>query len=236
VVNLHAIGLAPRTRWGEPAPKRVVDDLLDGPSYLSTSRNIIEASGLAKRYGATQTLAGIDLAAPRGSALGLLGPNGAGKTTIVRILITLTRPDAGWARVAGHDVVREPAAVRRCIGVAARDATLDESLTGYQNLVMVGELSRMRRGGARARAKELLQLFGLDEAAGRVLKGYSGGMCRRLDVAASLMARPPVLFLDEPTTGLDPASRMRVWTVVQKLVSEGTTVLLIPQHLDEADR
>src|SRR5215469_5478064 len=200
------------------------------------TENMIEAEGLFKRFGPTQALAGIDLAAPTGSILGVLGPNGAGKTTAVRILTTLTLPDSGQARVAGHDVVRQPAAVRRHIGVAAQAATLDETLTGRQNLRMVGELSRMRRQDARVRAEELLQTFELSDAAGRVLKTYSGGMKRRLDLAASMMARPRVLFLDEPTTGLDPTSRLRVWSVIRGLVEDGVTVLLTTQYLDEADR
>jgi ABC-2 type transport system ATP-binding protein len=198
--------------------------------------NMIEAEGLTKRFGPTQALAGLDLAAAAGSVLGVLGPNGAGKTTAVRILATLALPDAGRARVAGHDVVRDPAAVRRSIGFTAQDATLDETLTGRQNLRMVGELSRMRRRDARARAEELLRTFELTDAAGRVLKGYSGGMRRRLDLAASLMNRPPVLFLDEPTTGLDPSSRHRVWSVIRGLVEDGVTVLLTTQYLDEADQ
>src|SRR5436190_822969 len=200
------------------------------------THNMIEAEGLTKRFGSTQALAGLDLAAPAGSILGVLGPNGAGKTTAVRILATLALPDAGRARVAGHDVARDPAAVRRSIGFTAQDATLDETLTGRQNLRMIGELSRMRRGDARARAEELLRTFDLTDAAGRVLKTYSGGMRRRLDLAASLMNRPPVLFLDEPTTGLDPTSRRRVWSVVRELVDDGVTVLLTTQYLDEADR
>jgi len=154
----------------------------------------------------------------------------------VRILTTLTMPDGGWARVAGYDVVRDPASVRRNIGVAAQNATLDETLTGRQNLLMVGELSQMRRSDARARAEELLRTFELTDAASRVLKGYSGGMRRRLDLAASMMTRPPVLFLDEPTTGLDPTSRYRVWSVIRELVGEGVTVLLTTQYLDEADQ
>ncbi len=201
------------------------------------SGTMLEAEGLTKRFGTTQALAGLNLAVPAGAILGVLGPNGAGKTTAVRILTTLTRPDSGRARVAGFDVVRDPAAVRRHIGVAAQDATLDETLTGRQNLVMVGELSRMRRRDAQARAEELLRTFDLTDAAGRVLKGYSGGMRRRLDLAASLMTRPPVLFLDEPTTGLDPTSRRRVWDVVRGLVADdGVTVLLTTQYLDEADQ
>jgi ABC-2 type transport system ATP-binding protein len=200
------------------------------------TENMLEAAGIAKRFGTTQALAGIDLAAPGGSILGLLGPNGAGKTTAVRILTTLTLPDRGRATVAGYDVVRDPAAVRRNIGVAAQSATLDETLTGRQNLRMVGELSRMRPRDARARAEELLATFELTDAAGRVLKTYSGGMKRRLDLAASMMARPRVLFLDEPTTGLDPVSRLRVWSVIRTLVDDGVTVLLTTQYLDEADQ
>ena len=197
---------------------------------------MLEAEGLTKRFGSTQALAGIDLAVPAGSILGVLGPNGAGKTTAVRILTTLTVPDSGHARVAGHDVVRDPSAVRRNIGVTGQAATLDELLTGRENLRMVGELSRMHGRDARTRAAELLGTFELTDAADRVLKGYSGGMRRRLDLAASLMTRPPVLFLDEPTTGLDPTSRFRVWSVIRDLVKDGVTVLLTTQYLDEADQ
>ena len=196
---------------------------------------MIEAEELAKRYGATQALAGVDFAVPGGSILGLLGPNGAGKTTAVRILTTLALPDAGRARVAGVDVVGHPAEVRRHIGVAAQDATLDGLLSGRQNLVLVGELSDMGRRAARQRATELLAQFELTDASDRVLKGYSGGMRRRLDLAAALMTRPPVLFLDEPTTGLDPVSRQRVWEAVRELTADGVTVLLTTQYLDEAD-
>jgi ABC-2 type transport system ATP-binding protein len=196
---------------------------------------MIEAEGLKKRYGSTQALAGVDLAVPTGSILGMLGPNGAGKTTAVRILTTLAVPDAGWARVAGLDVVADAAAVRRQIGVTAQDATLDELLTGRQNLVMVGELSGLRRPIAKARAAELLDRFELTDAADRIMKGYSGGMRRRLDLAASLVTRPPVLFLDEPTTGLDPTSRLRMWEVIRELVADGTTLLLTTQYLEEAD-
>ena len=172
---------------------------------------MIEADGLFKSYGQTRALAGVSFSVPAGSVLGLLGPNGAGKTTAVRILTTLALPDAGRAQVAGLDVLAHPGAVRRQIGVAAQDATLDGLLTGRQNLVLVGELSGMRAGQARTRAAGLLELFELADAADRVVKGYSGGMRRRLDLAASLLTRPPVLFLDEPTTGLDPVSRQRVW-------------------------
>jgi ABC-2 type transport system ATP-binding protein len=196
---------------------------------------MIEASGLTKRYGATQALAGVDLEVPRGTVLGVLGPNGAGKTTAVRILTTLATPDGGSAQVAGFDVLREADQVRRNIGVTAQDATLDEALSGRQNLVMVGELSGLRRPAAKARATELLERFTLSDAAERVLRTYSGGMRRRLDLAAGLVTRPPVLFLDEPTTGLDPTSRVRMWDIVRGLVADGTTLLLTTQYLDEAD-
>jgi daunorubicin resistance ABC transporter ATP-binding subunit len=196
---------------------------------------MIEAEGLTKQYGQTVALAGIDLQVPAGSILGVLGPNGAGKTTAVRILTTLSRPDSGWARVAGHDVVREAAAVQRNIGVTAQDATVDEVLTGRQNLVMIGRLSGLRRREARARATGLLDQFDLTDAGGRILKEYSGGMRRRLDLAAGLVTRPPVLFLDEPTTGLDPAARLRMWNVIRELVADGVTLLLTTQYLDEAD-
>jgi ABC-2 type transport system ATP-binding protein len=196
---------------------------------------MIQAEGLTKRYGSTQALAGVDFAVPAGTILGLLGPNGAGKTTAVRILTTMALPDSGRGLVAGIDVVKHPGEVRRHIGVAAQDATLDPLLTGRQNLVLVGELSDLGRSESRARAKELLAQFELTDAADRVLKGYSGGMRRRLDLAASLMTRPPVLFLDEPTTGLDPVSRQRVWDAVRDLLDEGVTVLLTTQYLDEAD-
>jgi len=196
---------------------------------------MIEAEELAKHYGETRALAGVDFCVPGGSILGLLGPNGAGKTTAVRILTTLALPDAGRARVAGVDVVEHPAEVRRHIGVAAQDATLDGLLTGRQNLVLVGELSDMGRTASRQRATGLLAQFDLTDAADRVLKGYSGGMRRRLDLAAALMTRPPVLFLDEPTTGLDPVSRQRVWEAVREMTAEGVTVLLTTQYLDEAD-
>jgi ABC-2 type transport system ATP-binding protein len=196
---------------------------------------MIEASGLFKSYGETRALAGVSFSVPAGSVLGLLGPNGAGKTTAVRILTTLALPDAGQARVAGIDVLAHPAAVRRQIGVAAQDATLDGLLTGRQNLALVGELSGMGTGQARARSAELLGLFDLTGAADRVVKGYSGGMRRRLDLAASLMTRPPVLFLDEPTTGLDPVSRQQVWEVIRELTGSGVTLLLTTQYLDEAD-
>ena len=196
---------------------------------------MIEAQGLEKRFGSTTALAGLDLAVPAGSILGVLGPNGAGKTTAVRILTTLTIPDGGFATVAGHDVVGEAGAVQRSIGVTAQSATLDEILTGRQNLVLIGRLSGLRRGEARGRAARLLEQFDLVDAADRLLKEYSGGMRRRLDLAAGLVTRPPVLFLDEPTTGLDPTSRVRMWEVIRELVSDGATLLLTTQYLEEAD-
>jgi daunorubicin resistance ABC transporter ATP-binding subunit len=200
-----------------------------------TNTLMIEARDLTKRFGSTVALDGLDLEVPAGAILGVLGPNGAGKTTAVRILTTLSRPDSGSARVAGYDVVREAAAVQRNIGVTAQDATLDEVLTGRQNLVMVGRLSGLRRRDAHARASELLERFDLTDAADRILKGYSGGMRRRLDLAAGLVTRPPVLFLDEPTTGLDPNSRVRMWGIIRELVADGATLLLTTQYLDEAD-
>ena len=196
---------------------------------------MIEAHDLHKRFGATVALDGIDLEVPAGAILGVLGPNGAGKTTAVRILTTLSIPDGGTARVAGHDVVTEAAAVQRNIGVTAQDATLDEVLTGRENLVMIGRLSGLSRAQARTRAGDLLEQFDLVDAAARILKEYSGGMRRRLDLAAGLVTRPPVLFLDEPTTGLDPTSRVRMWEVIRGLVADGVTLLLTTQYLDEAD-
>jgi ABC-2 type transport system ATP-binding protein len=196
----------------------------------------IEADGLTKRFGDTRALAGIDLAVRPGTVLGVLGPNGAGKTTAVRILATLLRADEGTARVAGYDVVRSPEAVRRTIGLTGQYASVDEDLTGTQNLVMIGQLLDLSTRDAKGRARELLEWFDLSEAAGRVAKTYSGGMRRRLDLAASLVGRPSVIFLDEPTTGLDPAKREDMWDVVRRLVDEGSTVLLTTQYLEEADR
>ncbi|EIV92665.1 daunorubicin resistance protein DrrA family ABC transporter ATP-binding protein [Frankia sp. QA3] len=195
----------------------------------------MEAEGLTKRYGETQALAGVSLAIAQGTVLGVLGPNGAGKSTTVRVLTTLTRPDSGSARVAGWDVRADPGEVRRRIGVTAQDATVDQALTARQNLMMLASLSGLPRSRAAARAAELLERFELGHVANRAVKGYSGGTRRRLDLAAGLVARPPVLFLDEPTTGLDPVSRQRMWDVVRELVQEGTTVLLTTQYLDEAD-
>jgi len=196
----------------------------------------IEAEGLVKRYGKTTALDGLDLTVPQGTVYGLLGPNGAGKTTAVRVLATLLQPDAGWARVDGHDVLTDAAAVRRTIGLTGQYAALDEYLTGRSNLVMIGQLSRLTAQAARRRADELLDRFGLSEAATRAVKTYSGGMRRRLDLAASLIGYPAVLFLDEPTTGLDPSARALMWDIVRELEAGGTTLLLTTQYLDEADQ
>jgi ABC-2 type transport system ATP-binding protein len=196
----------------------------------------IEVEGLRKRFKDVTALDGIDLRAPTGTILGLLGPNGAGKTTAVRILTTLLPPDDGTARVAGLDVVRDAAAVRARIGLSGQYAAVDENLTGFENLEMVGRLYHLGRGPSRERARELLERFSLTDAADRQTKTYSGGMRRRLDLAAALVARPPVLFLDEPTTGLDPVSRLLLWETIEARVAAGTTVLLTTQYLDEADR
>jgi daunorubicin resistance ABC transporter ATP-binding subunit len=197
---------------------------------------VIVAEGLVKRFGAVEALRGVDFEVPAGSVLGLLGPNGAGKTTVVRILTTLLRPDAGRASVAGLDVVREAAAVRRLIGLSGQYAAVDPYLTGRENLRLIGRLSGLTRAAGRRRVGELLETFDLAGAADRVLRGYSGGMRRRLDVAASLVARPSVLFLDEPTTGLDPRGRIGLWQTIAALTAQGTTVLLTTQYLEEADR
>src|SRR5215467_9545704 len=198
--------------------------------------NAIEASGLVKRFGKTTALAGVDLMARPGTVLGVLGPNGAGKTTAVRILATLLRPDSGQARVCGFDVGRQAHQVRQLIGLTGQYASVDEGLSGINNLIMIGRLLGQPRRGARARASELLERFDLTEAAQRPVKTYSGGMRRRLDLAASLVGNPQVLYLDEPTTGLDPRSRTDVWAMVRELVAGGVTVLLTTQYLDEADQ
>ncbi len=200
------------------------------------SEAVIQAEGIRKSFGDVQALCGIDLSAPPGTILGLLGPNGAGKTTAVRILTTLLPPDGGTARVAGYDVVKDAAALRAEIGLAGQYAAVDENLTGFENLEMVGRLYHLGRGPSRERAGELLERFELTDAADRLAKTYSGGMRRRLDLAAALVARPPVLFLDEPTTGLDPRSRLGLWETIEARVAAGTTVLLTTQYLDEADR
>jgi ABC-2 type transport system ATP-binding protein len=196
----------------------------------------ILAEGLQKHYGKTQALVGLDLVAKQGSVLGLLGPNGAGKTTAVRILTTLLRPDAGRAEVIGLDVVKHADALRARIGLAGQYAAVDENLTGYENLEMFGRLYHLSGGVARRRANELLARFDLVDAARRTVKTYSGGMRRRLDLAASLIISPPVLFLDEPTTGLDLRGRLGMWEVISTLVADGTTVLLTTQYLEEADQ
>ncbi|HXH56390.1 ATP-binding cassette domain-containing protein [Iamia sp.] len=196
----------------------------------------IEAHGLVKRYGDKAALVGVDIAVPIGTVTAVLGPNGAGKTTAVRILTTLSEPTEGTATVAGFDVRSQATEVRRRIGLAAQDATVDPLLTGRENLVMVGELHQMPRREARTRATELLSQFSLADAGDRVASGYSGGMRRRLDLAATLVARPEVLFLDEPTTGLDPRARAELWEVLDTLVGSGTTLLLTTQYLEEADR
>jgi len=196
----------------------------------------VRAEGISKSFGKTLALRKVDLEVPRGIVFGLLGPNGSGKSTTVRILATLLQPDTGVATVDGIDVVKHPDKVRQRIGLAGQYAAVDEYLTGRENLVMFGRLSGMSKSDARARADELLHQFDLADAADRVSKGYSGGMRRRLDLASSLMARPPILFLDEPTTGLDPRSRLGLWQTIQGLVADGITVLLTTQYLEEADR
>jgi ABC-2 type transport system ATP-binding protein len=198
--------------------------------------DVIQAEGLVKTYGKVRALDGLDLAVPEGTVLGLLGPNGAGKTTAVRILTTLLEADGGWARVAGFDVARQPGRVRSSIGLSGQYAAVDEYLTGFENLDMVGRLYGLGRTKSRERARELLERFDLAESADRPVKTYSGGMRRRLDLAGALVAAPSVLFLDEPTTGLDPRSRTDMWEVIVELVDAGTTLLLTTQYLEEADR
>ena len=198
--------------------------------------NAIETRALAKSFGKTRALNGIDLSVSEGTVYGLLGPNGAGKTTTIRVLATLLKPDSGTATVLGHDVARDPDAVRRKVGLTGQYASVDEDLTGVENLILVGRLLGLSWSAARSRASELLDAFGLSEAAGRQVKTFSGGMRRRIDIAASLVTVPEILFLDEPTTGLDPRGRNQVWELVRRIAGEGTTVLLTTQYLDEADR
>jgi ABC-2 type transport system ATP-binding protein len=196
----------------------------------------IEATGLTKAFGTTHAVDGVDLAVRRGSVYGVLGPNGAGKTTTIRMLATLLRPDSGSARVLGHDIVREADAVRSVVSLTGQLASVDEDLTGRENLILLGRLLGLKRAAAKARATELLEGFGLTDAAARLVKNYSGGMRRRLDIAASLVVTPQLMFLDEPTTGLDPRSRNQVWDIIRALVAQGTTILLCTQYLDEADQ
>jgi len=198
--------------------------------------NAIETVGLAKSFGGTRALAGVDLAIREGSVYGLLGPNGAGKTTTIRILTTLIRPTGGSATVLGHDVVREAKQVRRKVSLTGQYASVDEDLTGHENLVLVGRLLGLSWKTSKQRAEQLLEAFGLLDAGGRQVRTYSGGMRRRVDIAASLVVVPEVLFLDEPTTGLDPRSRNQVWELVRQIAAQGTTVLLTTQYLEEADR
>src|SRR5918995_5928920 len=206
------------------------------PGVPDSSSHAVVAHGLVKRYGDNLAVAGVDLDVLAGTVTAVLGPNGAGKTTTVRMLTTLTEPTEGQASVAGFDVRTQGSEVRRRIGLAAQDATVDHLLTGRENLVMLGELHQLPRKDAVARAAELLDQFSLTDAADRVVSGYSGGMRRRLDLAATLVARPEVLFLDEPTTGLDPRARTELWGVLDTLVNRGTTILLTTQYLDEAER
>ncbi|MEU1287563.1 ATP-binding cassette domain-containing protein [Kitasatospora sp. NPDC005856] len=202
----------------------------------TTSGNAVEVHGIVKHYGATKALDGVDLTVKEGTVLGVLGPNGAGKTTLVRVLSTLIKPDAGTAYVGGYDVLRQPRQLRRTIGLTGQYASVDELLSGYENLYLIGRLLDLPRREARARAAELLERFSLTEAAKRPAKTYSGGMRRRLDLAASMIGRPRVLYLDEPTTGLDPRTRNEVWDEVQRMVAEGSTVLLTTQYMEEAEQ
>ncbi len=201
-----------------------------------TSPLAIEATGLVKSFGETRAVDGVDLAVRAGSVYGVLGPNGAGKTTTIRMLATLIRPDSGSARVFGHDIVDEAHAVRRAVSLTGQLASVDEDLTGRENLILIGRLLGLKRAAAKDRADELLEAFGIAEAAGRLVKHYSGGMRRRLDISASIVVTPRLMFLDEPTTGLDPRSRNQVWAIIRSLVAEGTTILLCTQYLEEADQ
>ena len=200
------------------------------------SQLAIEATGLVKSFGKTRAVDGVDLAVRAGSVYGVLGPNGAGKTTTIRMLATLIHPDAGSARVLGHDIVREADAVRGAVSLTGQLASVDEDLTGRENLILIGRLLGLRRPQARSRADELLDAFGLSPASGRLVKHFSGGMRRRLDIAASIVVTPELMFLDEPTTGLDPRSRNQVWEIIRALVAGGTTILLCTQYLEEADQ
>jgi ABC-2 type transport system ATP-binding protein len=203
---------------------------------MTSSPLALEASGLEKSFGEVRAVAGVDLAVRSGSVYGVLGPNGAGKTTTIRMLATLLRPDAGSARVLGHDIVKEADTVRGLVSLTGQLASVDEDLTGRENLILLARLLGLKRADAKTRAAELLEAFDLSEAAGRLVKNYSGGMRRRLDIAASLVVTPQLLFLDEPTTGLDPRSRNQVWDIIRSLAATGTTILLCTQYLDEADQ
>jgi ABC-2 type transport system ATP-binding protein len=218
-----------------PASARSVAPWVRSTEMSEVRETAILTEGLRKSYGELLALDGVDLAIPHGTVFGLLGPNGAGKTTCVRILTTLLVPDSGRAEVGGLDVVRDATLLRARIGLAGQYAAIDENLTGFENLEMVGRLYHLSRSGATDRARELLERFELSDAADRLAKTYSGGMRRRLDLAGALVARPPILFLDEPTTGLDPRSRLGMWDMISELVGEGTTVLLTTQYLEEAD-
>jgi ABC-2 type transport system ATP-binding protein len=203
---------------------------------MTTSAPAIEADGLVKTFGETRAVDGVDLTVQRGSVYGVLGPNGAGKSTTIRMLATLLVPDAGTARVLGHDIVREADAVRSAVSLTGQLASVDEDLTGRENLVLIGRLLGLKRPAAKARADELLGAFGLAEASGKLVKHYSGGMRRRLDLAASIVITPDLMFLDEPSTGLDPRSRNQVWDIIRAMQAAGTTVLLCTQYLEEADQ
>jgi ABC-2 type transport system ATP-binding protein len=207
----------------------------DGPEDMR-SELASEAGGLVKAFGDTRAVDGVDLAVRRGAVYGVLGPNGAGKTTTIRMLATLLRPDAGSARVCGHDVVANSDAVRAAVSLTGQLASVDEDLTGRENLILIARLLGLGRAEAKQRAEELLDAFGLRDAAGKLVKNFSGGMRRRLDIAASIVVTPELLFLDEPTTGLDPRSRNQVWDIIRALAGEGTTILLCTQYLDEADQ
>ncbi len=209
---------------------------ITSPAMTTNADFAIEATGLVKAFGSTRAVDGVDLAVRTGAVYGVLGPNGAGKTTTIRMLATLLRPDSGTARVLGHDIVTEADAVRREVSLTGQLASVDEDLTGRENLILLGRLLGLKRSAARARAAELLEAFDLAEAAGRLVKTYSGGMRRRLDIASSIVVTPRLMFLDEPTTGLDPRSRNQVWDIIRALVAEKTTILLCTQYLDEADQ
>jgi ABC-2 type transport system ATP-binding protein len=217
-------------------PHTVMESSESGNGMTDKPPIVIQATGLRKSFKKTEVLRGVDLAVERGTMVALLGPNGAGKTTTVRILSTLLPADGGAATIAGHDVAREPDAVRGVIGITGQYATVDEMLTGHENLVMIGRLYHLGKAAARQRADELLEQFDLVDAGKRPVKTYSGGMRRRLDLAASLIAKPPIIFLDEPTTGLDPRSRQGMWNVIRELLQSGITILLTTQYLEEADQ